>query len=222
MNKHLLRANDELVDYFTAAIGVRAQNMAADPKGSDGEGLEGLLIREIDNAERDHKRTGVVHPTKIEKYDSIRATLAATHAGARRILEMVYTPWGAPGLLAIALTPGGEDDALAFGSYVRLALTMPRTKRTYAKQFPGKPEPSQDELLAFLTFEAGKGDVSASFFQALRKDCDEPRMDALRVYDEQRRLRRPSEIRAAEARARRKKKSDDANFHRELRGENYK
>lgn len=226
MNKHLLRANDELVDYFTSALGVRAQNMAADPTGGDGDGLEGLLVREIDQANLHDRRTS------IAKYDAVRSTLAATEPGARRILELVYTPFGtgftppkrkapkarfeqdeAPDFLATALTPNEGN-----GSYVRLALTMSRTIDTYTKRYPDKDAPTPAMLLMFLQFEAGRGEDSASFFKALREDCESPRMQALRAYDEHRRVRRPAEVKDDEARAARKAKNEYAYFMRQLRG----
>jgi len=226
VNKYLLRANDELVDYFTASIGVRAGDLQPKTTGGEVDFVDGM-VREIDLASRHDRRTS------IAKHDLVRATLAATPAEARRVLELVYTPFGtgftpakrtkkkadadvAPDFLATALTPdeGG-------GSYVRLALTMPRTKRTYEKQYPDKPVPDVGALLVFLQFTAGKGADSAPFFAALRDDCDGPRMSALRAYDDVRKLRRAEEKLDDERRAVRKKRNADAHFRRLLRGEAY-
>lgn len=227
MNKHLLRANDELVDYYTSSLCIRASGFEPTPQGGEGDGAIDLVVREIDTAALHDRRTKLAH------HDAVRATLAETPPAERHILELVYAPFGtgftppkkatdahdddvAPDFLATALTPDEGS-----GSYVRLALTMPRTARTYAKQFPDRDDPGPVALLAFLSFEAGRGDHSASFFNALREDCDAPRLAALKAYDALRKVRRQAEKREDEERARRKKQVNDSYFLRVMRGEAY-
>jgi hypothetical protein len=196
-------ADAEVAEYFTAAIGVRAQSYEpAQTVHAGGDADLSLLSRGAMRARARHA--------------AIDRSMRELDRTSRGVLELVYG-YGAGALSADAgqcdgLVKGrdGSQDALGLlrvalapkwgrGSFLRLALLQPRAIEAYAKRHDGK-QPSADVLLTFLCAEAGLGQARTGFFVALRNECERPRRRALAAY-EGFRLQRV-ELEKQEARAR--------------------
>ncbi len=158
-------SDTELVEFFTSSVGLSA--IRYEPRGTGGEfsGDETML---------DPRNTRA-----MSVYVAASSTLASLEAEPRNVLTAVYAPHGAGStLLSIGLQPTSGG-----GSFVRVALRTSRVRKAYLRRYPGKPVPSPSALLAFLTAEAGHGDDRASWFSALREECEERRTVALGIYD---------------------------------------
>lgn len=190
--RKLAKADEELSEYFTASIGVGAQQ------------YEGTIGGAFDSWNAHSAIFSKMKSRVIDDFDATAATLAQLEASHRQVIDLVYAPHGSgfsasdskvegPDLLALALSP-----RWGHGNFVRLALTLNRTRIAHEKQHPGKSS-DRARLLAFLGFEAGRGDKSASFFRRLREECEGPRTIAVEAYDALRVSRVEEEIRARRA-----------------------
>lgn len=159
--RKFVEADLELAEHFTTAIGVRAQGYEPHVSG----------------VQFDFEAQHLVHRRALSRIRNVETSLSNMENETKRVLEVVYTPHGSPGLLAIALQPqwGG-------GSFVRLAVEMPRAIKAFEKRYP-KDTSASVRVLQFLADEAGRGVETRSFFQRLVSDCEYPRGFALGVYD---------------------------------------
>jgi hypothetical protein len=183
-NTKLADTDRDLNEHFTAANGAKGQKYERAPSGGD------TCIEEI-----------VCSPWRqreLSKYAAIDTVLGGINADARRTIRAVYASGAGVlaaeseraigliegrdhrqdpfGLLRLALVP-----RWGHGSFLRLAVQQDRALRAFAKRYPGR-SPDSDRVLDFLAAEAGRGDSSASMLAALRDECEEQRMAALRVF----------------------------------------
>lgn len=158
--RQLVKADEELVDWGTSAIGVRAQGYEGGSSGHAFDSHEAhtgrlMAMRWLDG-----------RPGARERWDAIAGTLMALDAPRRRVLEMVYRPRGVPAWLADALAvPWGG------GSLVMLASTLPRASAA------AKGASTLDWMQ-----RQGRGG-STSLFKRLREEAERMRVDALRAYE---------------------------------------
>jgi hypothetical protein len=159
----LTKADEEISGFFTSAIGVKAQCYDTDARGGfDGEAMASGWLR-----------------SKIDWYDRVAATLRQLPSGDRRVLELVYEPYGADQIVAIALgTPWGH------GSFVRMASTSGIAMGAFLKRYPSELAPQPARLLEFFEREARRGNGAGMMFKRLRDECEETRRAALTAYDE--------------------------------------
>jgi hypothetical protein len=158
-----MAADAELAEYFTSAIGVRAQcydaggSSAYNPTRGDDE-----LVAQLERAD-------------VQRHDVVALTLAQLLPAEQRVLELVYAPRSAPTWLADALSPVGWR-----GSYVALAATLPRGGEALRKRHPSAVICPG----AILTFLQGQGRGAAdALLGKLRADCAAIHGKALAAYD---------------------------------------
>lgn len=175
------KADDELVSFFSAAIGVRAQNYDSSGGGTDPNEWHYGRLRSMQRGE-------------LARFDRIAATLRQLPSAARVVLVAVYTPHAAPTWLQDALSPpwGG-------GSFVALAQTTPRAALAAMNREPGQ---------TVLDWLAQRGRRAKDpLLQSLRDDCEVSRLAALEAYEPLRVARiKADQVRdrdAAESRSRR-------------------
>jgi hypothetical protein len=174
-----IEADGEIAEYFTSALGVRAQSyehtgVAFDPRHGDD-----ALVRQVWKGE-------------MVRFDALAATMAQLTPDHRRRLGLVYTPHSWPTWLADALAPrwGG-------GSFVALAATLPRAASALLKRHPETPT-SPPRVLGFFMAQ-GRGGADA-LFGKLREDCEAIRTTALDAYEVLRVARVQAEAAAKRAR----------------------
>ena len=196
-------ADEELVAFFTASCGGRAQSYERSFNGeASPSSFDEVMVTQIDRARFSNRGT------PISEFDTTKSTLASIDAGTREVLRLVYEPFGTgfsvgvyseskrgrkkkvdddvetPDRLAMVLRPSWGG-----GSFVRLAVLVPEAIGVYRKQFAGK-EPSPSELRAYLIREAREiGSDRKPLFSKLRRVCESSRTVALKVYDAARQSR---------------------------------
>lgn len=164
------KSDDELVGFFSSAIGVSAIDWDDDGKGGNPNELHYSRLRAM---QRGH----------MAMYDRVAATLVRLGTDHRRVVVAVYTPHAAPTWLQDALsTPWGG------GSFVRLACGLPRASLAAAERPDGRT------VLDWLSARGRR--AKDPLLTSLREDCEELRMPALVAYDELRRERVRSELEA--------------------------
>ncbi len=179
MGKQFLAADAELSDFFTSAIGVRAQSYepvggAFDPRVGDL-----ALIHQIAHG-------------ALARYDAVADTMAKLPAEHRRTLALTYAPHGWPTWLADALSPRWGR-----GCFVALAAALPRAVAAVAKRYPSEAPATAARCLEFFV-DAGRGGAD-QLFAKLREECDVLRDAALAAYDELRIARVEAEAGAKKA-----------------------
>lgn len=197
------KADEELTDYFTSAVGLSAIPYEPRSTGGEYEGDVNLLKPQNTKA--------------MARHSAAETSLALVSLDVRLTVTLVYAPHGTgfgrlagvegPDLLAMALVPpwGG-------GSFVRLAMASERVLRAYARRHPGTSmDPGR--LLGFLAAEAGFGEPKARFFKAVREECEGHRLNALAAYDVVRQDRVGREV--MQRAAQRRKANELYEFHRE-------
>jgi hypothetical protein len=167
------KSNDELVEYFANAIGVRAQNL--DNSGGA-----------FNSHDAHWQRLVAMKSGHLARFDRTRATLDRLAPEMRAVLVVVYTPHGAPTWLLDALSP-----AWGGGSYVTLATKLPRALVAAEKRKPG---------LTVLDWMATRGRGDSALFRHLRDDAEAQRIEALAAYDDLRVERIRAEQAASRAR----------------------
>lgn len=151
------KADDELVGYFSAAIGVRAQSYEPSTAAFD--------------PGRPHEaRLKALAGGGMRWFDAVGGTLALLDVDYRRVLSAVYRPHAWPTWLADALsTPWGG------GTFVALVGTLPRA--ALAAQ-------SRDVGVTVLDWLAKRGKTAKdALLTSLREDGEALRMPALVAYD---------------------------------------
>lgn len=192
VRKRLNAADEELASHFTASIGVRAQNY--DVFGTVTPDPHGFLISQLG---------------RMQRNDAVERTIESAPPEARSILLLVYA--AGAGVLEDGMQQlTGDVDRLlvaleprrGFGTFVWLACRLPRAVKAYER----RAEPGED-ILGFLRREAARGKTSASFFAALRNDCEQLRRQALSEYEPLREGRVKSEAEQRRAERRRKREA---------------
>ena len=211
----LRQAEDELVGYFTGAIGVRAQNYDAFGTGDGGSfDPDGAFVDRLPS-----QRAAIAH------CDRVTATLAQLDGWNRWILRRLYEPrrWCAD-LLASALNGAGVPYNLS-----GVASLTERAQRLAERQHAtgGAPADTDREILSLLETEAvrllKKADEDArtgkkgahtglTIIEIVRAQSETMRTDALTSYEVFRR------IRVGGAKKAKKARGDDAAYARILAG----
>lgn len=164
------KSDDELVEYFANAIGVKAQNM--DNAGGA-----------FDSNEAHYGRLAAMQRGHLRRFDRTEATLARLSKEHRDVLVLVYTPHGAPTWLADALSP-----AWGGGSYVQLSIRQPRAKLAAKERPPGRT------ILDWLVVRGRT--PKDPLLTSLREDSEDLRIAALEAYEVLRRERVKAEQQA--------------------------
>lgn len=151
------KADDELVGFFSSAIGVKAQNL--DSSGGA-----------FNSNEAHWGRLQAMQRGSLAWFERVGATIAKLTSAERRIVSLVYTPHGAPTWLADALstTWGG-------GSFVRLAITLPRATQAAAQRSEGTT------VLDWLSSRGRR--AKDALLISLREDAEALRIPALQAYE---------------------------------------
>jgi hypothetical protein len=209
----LERSAAEVGAFYGSSLGVRAQGYEPHGDSTTIGDFDTSIVRELDLASSQRR------PTLLVIHERVRATLSATPAEARMVLEQVYVPFGSGFVPSrtqaeeiakerARLWSKDRDAAKSFapdflsmelkprwggGSFVRLSLTLPRVAREFEKRWPDRPM-AHGALLDFLVFEAGDKKKSASLFRGLREDCENRRSHALEAYDVLRKERVVKEV----------------------------
>lgn len=194
---HRLAASDaELVGFFTAAVGVRAQQY---------EGSGGAFSSSETHTSRLKAMRWLAPgtpPSAMVVRDRVASSLSMLSPAHRSVLVAVYTPhaWHAVAVVALASPWGG-------GSLVLLASTLPRASEVARKRKVGRPHrlanllktlghedesererPEADEVLGWL-LSLAVSDETTQLIGRLRKDAEALRMSALEAYEVVRRAR---------------------------------
>lgn len=185
------KADDELVGYFSSAIGVKAQNF-----DSSGGGFN--------SHEAHYGRLRAIARGDLAWFDRVGATLAALPAEHRHVLALVYRPHGAPTWLADALLPPWGS-----GSFVQLSLGLPRAVLAAAERKSG------DTVLDFLVRRGRR--AKDALLTSLREDAEALRLPALAAYDVLRVARVKAE-QAADREAKRQREERNAKLYEEMTG----
>lgn len=200
------KADDELVGFFSAALGVKAQNL--DSSGGA-----------FNSHEAHWGRLQAMQRGQLAWYDAVAATLGQLPALHRRVLVVVYSPHAAPTWLQDALsTPWGG------GSFVALATAQPRALTAAAERNgesiawdstpkdagPVSQRPVRygvvrksykgGETVLDWLIRRGRG-ASENLLKSLREDCEALRMPALAAYEELRKARVKAKLVADKERA---------------------
>lgn len=174
------KADDELVGFFSAAIGVRAQNLDSNGGAFNShDAHEGRLKAMA-------WLTGRVGAR--EWFDRVGSTLVQLPLEHRRLVVLVYTPHGAPTWLADALsTPWGG------GSFVQLACALPRATLAAADRHGGaiawpkrgvvRAQPRDGQTVLDWLVARGRRAKDA-LLSSLREDGEALRMPALAAYEQ--------------------------------------
>lgn len=157
------KSDDELVEFFANAIGVKAQNM--DNAGGA-----------FDSNEAHYGRLAAMKRGHLKRFDRTEATLLRLAKEHRDVLVLVYTPHGAPTWLADALSP-----AWGGGSFVQLAIRQPRAKLAAKDRPPGRT------ILDWLVVRGRT--PKDPLLTSLREDAEDLRIEALDAYEILRRER---------------------------------
>lgn len=156
------KADDELVGWFSAAIGVKAQNLDSN----------GGAFNSHDAHEGRLKAMAWLsgHVGSCEWFDRVAKTIARLEPGHRTVLVTVYTPHAAPTWLQDALSPpwGG-------GSFVQLACALPRASLAARDRVDGR---TVGDWLA----TQGRGGATA-LLKHLKEDSEALRMPVLAAYE---------------------------------------
>lgn len=151
------KADDELVGYFSAAIGVKAQSYEPSTAAFDPGRPHEARLRALSGG-------------GMRWFDAVGATLGQLEIDHRRVLAAVYAPHAWPTWLADALsTPWGG------GSFVGLAGGLPRAALAARTREGG---------LTVLDWLAKRGKTAKdALMTSLREDCEALRLPALVAYD---------------------------------------
>lgn len=151
------KADDELVGWFSAAIGVKAQSYEPSTSAFDPGRPHEARLRALSNG-------------GMRWFDAVGGSLALLEAEHRRVLAAVYTPHGWPTWLADALaTPWGG------GTFVSLVAGLPRAVLAARDRKEGL-------TVAGWLSASGRGAKDA-LLRSLRDDGEALRMPALVAYD---------------------------------------
>lgn len=157
------KADDELVGWFAASIGVRAQTYERGGSAAfDSNVAHGARLRALEQG-------------GIAWFDRVAATIRQLAPEHRRVLVLVYTPHSWPTWLADALsTPWGG------GSFVALASTLPRAAEAAMRSL--KVERVAPASVMSWFGSRGRGGAD-ELFRRLKSDGEEIRLAALAAYD---------------------------------------
>lgn len=150
------KSDEELVELFANALGVRAQNLDSGGGAFDSDALHAMMLQSSSRG-------------TMARHDGIRSTLERVEVEHRRVLVAVYTPHGAPTWLLDAFAP-----AWGGGSYIRLAASLPRATLAAADRKPGT---------TVVDWMATRGRGDSPLFRNLRDDAEALRLAALAAYD---------------------------------------
>lgn len=167
-----LKADDELSGFFTASVGVRAQNY-------DTDGGERSIAEDHYRRLRAMKWLGASHERGIQAwYDAVRVTLGTIDRTHATLLANIYTPHGWPTWLADRLSaPWGR------ASFVVIASTTKTAEEAFTKQ---TGELATRERVAAWFPKLGRDTKHDAMFQKLRTQCEGDRREAMQAYDEAR------------------------------------
>lgn len=199
-------ADSELMEYYTAAVGVGAQKYDSD----GGDSFDSWSIH--DRMFKSYRRGDMA------RVDAIGRTLAMISDEHRRTIKLVYEPHGWPPWLASRLSPSWGG-----GSFVALAATMPRAAEMYTVATKDA-YPTPAKVLSW--FQTRGMQLPAA---RLKTDCEAARTRALRAYSDAKKEIghgvRKAKLEAAAARERllneeieKKRSRELAKFEARLRG----
>lgn len=169
------KADDELVGWFSAAIGVKAQSYEASTSAFDPGRPHEARLRALASG-------------GMSWFDRIAATLAQLTPEHRRIIALVYTPHAAPTWLQDALSPpwGG-------GSFVQIATALPRATVaaqdrhrdvTWPERRRGVVRVQPQDGRTVLDWLVARGRRAKDvLLTSLREDAEALRMPAIAAYD---------------------------------------